>query len=280
MLYLIATPIGNLADFSQHAISVLRACDLILCEDTRHSRTLLQHHRIDRPLLAFHQFNEKSMEERVLRQLKEGRSIALISDAGTPLISDPGHALVRACIENDLPFTAIPGPCSIIQALVLSGFDSEHFQFIGFLPRKQNALESILRRALFYQGTTIAFESPERLCETLEVVVRIDPQRRVALARELTKMHEECVRATASEILNHFQTHPPRGEFVILIEKGKPPEMKMELEELVKLLQELHGLSLKEAITATAKLSDLPKKTVYQFIHHSSELGSKSNENE
>jgi 16S rRNA (cytidine1402-2'-O)-methyltransferase len=268
VLYIIATPIGHLADISQRALDILRKCDLILCEDTRHSQILLRHYQIEKPLLAFHAFNEKKRQEGILQELAEGRQIALISDAGTPLISDPGQALVQECIKKGLPLTAIPGPCSPILALLLSGFSAERFQFIGFLPREKGPLQEALRRALFYGGTTIAFESPERLVATLERIELLDSKRLLAVARELTKTYEECRRGTAAELLAHYRLQAPRGEIILLIQEGKAPEEEVKVEELVTLLQELHGLSLKEAIKAAAKFKNLPKSDVYRTIHH------------
>jgi 16S rRNA (cytidine1402-2'-O)-methyltransferase len=265
MLFIVATPIGNLADLSERALSTLRTCDLILCEDTRHSSILLRHYAIQKPLFSYHRFNEQKVEAHIIEQLKEGRSIALISDAGTPLISDPGHALVQACLREGLSVTAIPGPCSLIHALLLSGFDTEHFQFIGFLPRKQSALQKALRHALLYRGTTIAFESPERLIATLEAIASLDPGRRVAVARELTKIHEECHRGSVQELLEQFRVRAPRGEMILLIEASGTPAVEMELEELVHLLQELHGFSFKDALKTAAKFLVLPTKNKYKY---------------
>jgi len=266
-LYIVSTPIGNLADISQRALETLRTCDLILCEDTRHSLILLRHYGIEKKLLSFHQFNEKKKEEELLQELEQGRPIALISDAGTPLISDPGHSLVRACIEHGIAFTAIPGPCSPIQALVLSGFDAGQFQFIGFLPRETNALRQALRRALFYLGTTIAFESPQRILATLSALHETAPDRELAIARELTKTFEECLRGTAAQLIAHFQNHEPRGEIILLIREGPSPEEEIGVEELVKLLQEQLAVSLKDSIKMAAKLKKMPKSDVYRQIH-------------
>lgn len=265
MLYLVSTPIGNLEDISKRALSVLEAADLILCEDTRRSSILLQRYEIKKPLIPFHKFNEKGAEARVLDDLRAGKQVALVSDAGTPCINDPGQALVQACIEEGIPFTAIPGPCSLIQALVLSGFDTTKFQFVGFLPRKgQEALRSLLS----YPGTSIGFESPERLVETLKSLGELAPERRVAVAREMTKTFEECRRGKALEVAAHYEQKPPKGEIVIVVEGGKLPEEELPLDELLTLLQELHGLSLKEAIKLAAKLKNLPKSAVYKQAHH------------
>ena len=267
MLYFIATPIGNLEDVSKRALDTLQASDLVLCEDTRHSRILLQRHGIEKTLLSFHQFNEKERESRILAELREGKTLSVLTDAGTPLISDPGLPLVQACIREGIPFTAIPGPCSPILALALSGFETDRFQFVGFLPRETGPLKKCLLPLFFYCGTSIAFESPERLLATLKAIESLAPERELAVARDLTKKFEECRRGTASELLSHFQAHEPRGEIVLLIRQGVPPETEIGVIEMVELLQELHGLSTKEAIQAAAKLKDLPKSEVYRIVH-------------
>lgn len=267
MLYFIATPIGNLDDISGRALQTLKTSDLILCEDTRHSQILLQRYGIEKPLLSFHQFNEREREERVLAHLREGQTLSVLTDAGTPLISDPGLPLVQACIREGLPFSAIPGPCSPILALALSGFETDRFQFVGFLPRESGPLKELLRSLFFYRGTSIAFESPQRLLATLAIISAIAPDRELAVARELTKKFEECRRGTASVLLQHFQSREPRGEIILLIRMGPPPEIEIGVIELVELLKELHGLSTKEAIQAAAKLKDLPKSEVYRAVH-------------
>ena len=162
LLYIVTTPIGHLEDISYRAIKILQECDAILCEDTRHSSTLLNRYNIKKPLIAYHKFNEASILTKTLQDLQAGQNLVLISDAGTPCINDPGGRLTAACVENRIPFTAIPGPCSIIQALVLSAFPLDQFQFIGFLPKKP---KKIVRQILFYPGCTVAFESPERFIQ-------------------------------------------------------------------------------------------------------------------
>lgn len=265
MLFIIATPIGHLEDISRRALECLQSCDAILCEDTRRSSILLNRYEIQKKLISYHKFKEKEALNWILNDLEAGRNFALISDAGTPCINDPGQILVAACIEKKLPFTVIPGPCSLINALLLSGFDTTRFQFIGFLPRKPDLL---LKQSLCYPGTTIAFESPERLIDTLQVIETIDPIRRLAIAREMTKTFEECRRGSATELIAHFTTHPPRGEIVLAIAEGKVPEEEIPIEELVQMLQELHGLPLKEAIKQAARMKNLPKSAVYRQIHH------------
>jgi 16S rRNA (cytidine1402-2'-O)-methyltransferase len=266
MLYLVATPIGNLADISFRAVETLKRCTYILCEDTRHSRILLERYEIQTPLKSFHRFNEASVEDAVIADLRAGKSIALISDAGTPLISDPGHALVARCRKEEIQVTAIPGACAAIQALVLSGLSAEQFQCIGFLPKKEKERHVALAHALLYAGVTIAYESPHRIEETLLEMQKMAPERKLSIGRELTKMHEEMLEGTAHELLEHFKKHPPRGECVLLISS---PEKKIVLEhlslqELVEMFQKDLHLSKMEAIKMAAHLRDLPKREVYK----------------
>jgi 16S rRNA (cytidine1402-2'-O)-methyltransferase len=265
MLYLIATPIGNLGDLTYRAVEILKTCDLILCEDTRHSAVLLAHYEIRKPLKSYHQFNESEREEQILGELRNGKTIALISDAGTPGICDPGEQLVKRCIEENLPFTALPGPCAIITALTLSGMDTLPFQFIGFLPKKTSEIRKALQEALLYPGTTICYETPHRITETLEILKELAPTRKVAIARELTKKFEECLRGTPEELLPHTF----KGEIVLLIEKSTKELdfSELSLEEHVKALEESYGLTRMEAIKMVASLRKLPKKTVYNSLH-------------
>ncbi len=251
-------------------MNVLNTCDYILCEDTRHSRTLLQHYEIQIPLKSFHKFNQTQKEELVIEDLKAGKTLALISDAGTPLISDPGYELVVRCRQENLPVSAIPGACALIQALTLSGFPSIPFQFIGFLPKKNQELHSLLSEILRYPGTTVTYETPHRIEATLNLLHSLAPTRPLCLARELTKHYEECVVGTPQELLEKFQKHPPRGEMVLLISPNteSPLYEGLPLEELVeKLCQEFH-LTKQEAIKQAAKLRGLSKREVYnKFLH-------------
>lgn len=260
MLFVISTPIGNLGDISKRALETLESCDAILCEDTRRSSILLERYGIKKKLISYHKFKEQSSLDRIIEELESGKKLGLVSDAGTPCINDPGQILVEACRKKGIAVNAIPGACSIIQALVLSAFDTSRFQFLGFLPRKP---EAVLRQALAYPGTTVAFESPERLVETLEL---IDGERVVAVAREMTKTYEECRTGKAKELLEHFKANPPRGEIVLMISEGEVPD-DLSLEELVEMLQDLHGLSLKEAIKQAARFKDVPKRDVYKKFH-------------
>jgi len=219
MLYLIATPIGNLADFSYRAISVIQSCDYLLCEDTRRSRILLNHYALDKPLRSYHRFNEEKKKADILEDLRNGKTVGLLSDAGTPSIADPGLRLVMACREQKLPVIPIPGSCAAIVALVGSGLDTERFQFVGFLPKKRGELKKLLADALLYPGTTICYESPFRLKEALKVLEALDPERRVVIARELTKKFEEFIEGTPVFLRERWKEKPPKGEIVILISR-------------------------------------------------------------
>lgn len=264
LLFVVATPIGNLDDFSQRGIKTLQECDAILCEDTRRSSILLNHYGIKKPLISYHKFKEISSQEKILEDLEAGKNLAIISDAGTPCINDPGQKLIESCGARGIPFTAIPGACSLIQALVLSGFETDRFQFIGFLPKKTDAF---LRQILFYPGTTIAFEGPSRLIDTLETLHKLDPARKVAVAREMTKTFEECIRGTPEMLLAHFNKKVVRGEIVLIIAKGTSSQEDLPVEELVEMLQEFHGLSLRDAIKQAARLKNVPKSSVYKKFH-------------
>lgn len=275
MLYLVATPIGNLQDITYRAIETLKICDYILCEDTRHSRLLLNHYDIHKPLKSYHKFNEASQAEPILADLKMGKQIALISDAGTPGISDPGADLVRQCIENQIPLTAIPGPCAAIQALSCSGLPTDRFQFWGFLPRKENELKRDWQQILTYPGTSICYESPKRLLDILRLVETMDPSRQLVVARELTKKFEEICRGSATSLLKYWEekTHVLKGEIVLLV---APPstgaEKEWELlspEEHVQYMQDTYGISRHEAIKMVAELRKVPKRQIYNQVNRS-----------
>ncbi|MEK0445588.1 MAG: Ribosomal small subunit methyltransferase [Verrucomicrobiota bacterium] len=217
MLSLVATPIGNLGDLSQRAIETLRSADLIAAEDTRHSGNLLRHLGIQKPLVSYHAHNEARRTAELIESLEAGRHIALVTDAGMPGISDPGHRLLRQCIERGLPYTVIPGASAVLTALIGSGFDAERFFFGGFLPVKSGQREREITAAAARQETTLFFESPYRLVKTLEVAARLIPERRICVARELTKQFEEYRKGLASELLAHYTAHPPKGEIVLVI---------------------------------------------------------------
>jgi 16S rRNA (cytidine1402-2'-O)-methyltransferase len=217
MLYIVATPIGNLGDITLRALDVLKDVDVVAAEDTRHSGLLLKHVGIQKPFVSYHEHNEAARTVELIERLARGENIALITDAGTPGLSDPGLRLIRECIKRQLPFTIVPGPSSILTALLGSGFSTEKFSFRGFLPVKSGQRERELRGAAERDETTIFFESPYRLMKTLAACLDIMPERQLCVARELTKRFEEFRRGTAAELLAHYQAHRPRGEIVLMV---------------------------------------------------------------
>ena len=267
MLYLVATPIGNLQDFSFRALDILKNCDYILCEDTRHSSILLQEYDIKKPLKSFHMFNEKSQEDRIIEDLKEGKTLALISDAGTPGICDPGEALVRRCQKEGLEVRGIPGPCAWTLALSLSSMNKEKVQFLGFIPKKEKELKKKLVEILTYSGTSIFYDTPHQILDTLESFMQWDQERQICIMRELTKKFEEHLEGTAKTLLLHFQKEKPRGEMVVLVEGRHETYDLLSPKEHVQLLQKTYDLSLSDAIKACAELRDVPKRTIYNELH-------------
>jgi 16S rRNA (cytidine1402-2'-O)-methyltransferase len=217
MLYVVATPIGNLGDITLRALEVLKTVDLVAAEDTRHSGMLMKHFGIKKPFISYHEHNEAKRTAELVQRLAAGENVALITDAGTPGLSDPGMRLVRECIQRELLFTIIPGQSSILTALVGSGFSTEKFSFRGFLPVKTGQRERELRAAAESGETAVFFESPYRLTKTLATCVDIVPDRQLCVARELTKKFEEFRRGTAGELLAHYEAHPPKGEIVLVV---------------------------------------------------------------
>ncbi|MGB2403028.1 MAG: 16S rRNA (cytidine(1402)-2'-O)-methyltransferase [Akkermansiaceae bacterium] len=218
MISFVPTPIGNRADITLRALDVLKNADLIACEDTRHSRPLLQHHDIDRPLISLHDHNEAQRIDELISRAKQGLHIAAISDAGMPLISDPGYRLLQACIDEDVAYTVLPGPSAVLTALAGSGLPSHSFRFDGFLPVKKGKRRKILEDAVQSDTTAIFFESPHRIISSIEILADISPNVRVCVARELSKKFETYHRDTAANLLSQFNERKPKGEIVILID--------------------------------------------------------------
>ena len=222
MLYVIGTPIGNLNDITLRALEALKAADVVAAEDTRHSGNLLRHFEIRKPLVSYHQHNEAMRTAELSERLASGESVALITDAGMPGLSDPGARLIRACIEKGLPYTIIPGVSAILTALVGSGFPLDRFYFQGFLPVKSGGRERDLRAAAEREETSVFFESPYRINKTLAACAELMPEREVCVARELTKKFEEFRRGTPAELLAHYEAHPAKGEITFLVSgKGR-----------------------------------------------------------
>ena len=220
MLYVVATPIGNLGDITLRAIETLKSVDVVAAEDTRRSGMLLKHLGIKKPFISYHEHNEATRTAELVERLARGENVALITDAGTPALSDPGLRLIRECIKREVPFTIIPGPSSILTALVGSGFSTHKFSFRGFLPVRSGKRERELRAAAESEATVIFFESPYRLTKTLAACVDIMSDRQLCVARELTKKFEEFRSGTANELLAHYQLHPPKGEIVLVISES------------------------------------------------------------
>ena len=220
-LLVCATPIGNLDDVTPRVLRALAEADLVACEDTRRTQILLRRHDIRaKRLLAFHEHNERRRSPELLEQLRAGALVALVSDAGMPVISDPGFLLVRACRAEDITVEVLPGPSAVPTALVASGLPASRWSFVGFLPRKRAPRERLLRDVA---DTLVAFESPHRLSATLDLLEQIDPDRPAAVCRELTKLHEEVTHGTAAELARRFRANPPKGEIVLVV---APPTSK------------------------------------------------------
>lgn len=265
MLYVVSTPIGNLKDISFRALDVLKKCDYILCEDTRRSQILLNHYLIKKPLKSFHRFNERKKLDNILEDLASGKNVALISDAGTPAISDPGLQLISECRQKNIPRTMIPGACALIIALGLSGFSSTIFQFLGFVPKKEKEKSLIFKTALEYKGTSIFYETPHQIQNTLSHLQKLDHTRFLCIIREATKLHEESLFGEAGVLLEHFQSYPPRGEIVLLISENLQERcLTGNMISHINILQEELHLSRSEAVKIIAKLHQIPKRKIYQ----------------
>ncbi len=264
-LYIVATPIGNLGDITLRAIDTLKNVDLVACEDTRVSKILFDKYGIKTQRISVHNYNEEGKIDFIKNKLTEGLSIALVSDAGTPLISDPGYKLVNALTKDGFYVTTIPGPSSTISALTLSSLPTNKFMFIGFVPTKTNEKTGFFEEIKQIQSTIIFFESPQRLVSTLETINKVLPEREVVITREITKIYEEVKRGTSEELILYFKSTPPKGEIVGLI--SPPQEIKSitdeKIEKMLKIL--LKNLSLKDASEFISSMFDISKKEVYNL---------------
>ncbi|MFA7381540.1 MAG: 16S rRNA (cytidine(1402)-2'-O)-methyltransferase [Bacteroidia bacterium] len=221
-LYIVPTPIGNLEDITLRALRILKEVDIILAEDTRTSGNLLKHFEIDNKLMSYHQHNEHGVLPKMISLLQEGKNLALVTDAGTPGISDPGYLLIRECVRHNLPIEPLPGATAFVPALLKSGFPCDEFVYIGFLPQKKGR-QTAVQKIAEDERTTVMYESPHRLIKLLEQLLEFcDAERKISISRELTKKFEETINGTVTEVLQHFLQHEPRGEFVVVVEgKGK-----------------------------------------------------------
>ena len=266
-LYLVATPIGNLEDITLRALKTLKEVDIIAAEDTRHTLQLLNHFEISKPLISYHRHNEEVKTKELINLLLEGKNIALVSDAGTPVISDPGEEVVKTAIKNNIEIIPIPGACALITALISSGIDSKEFTFIGFLPLNKKLRKEKLEEIEKSTKTLILYEAPHKIKATLEDLSKITEERQIVLARELTKIHEEFIKGTAKELQEKLENI--KGEFVIVIEANKNEQNNekeilnnLTLEEHYKIYEE-QGLDKKEIIKKIAKDRNVPKNEIY-----------------
>jgi 16S rRNA (cytidine1402-2'-O)-methyltransferase len=255
-LYLVSTPIGNLGDLSHRAVEVLRAAEVILAEDTRRSAVLLRHYGVEGRLISAHEHNEAARSRLVVELLGEGKDVALVTDAGTPLLSDPGARLVRSAVEAGYPVVPVPGASALLAALVVSGLSADRFTFYGFLPRKGGDRESLLSEIARSRYTSVVYESPHRVEALLrDLQDEAGPERRVVVARELTKLHEEVYRATLGEAVERFAERSVRGEIVVLLEGN--PEVEAEPEEAQAAARTLAEALLAQGLPASAVAKEL-----------------------
>jgi 16S rRNA (cytidine1402-2'-O)-methyltransferase len=257
------TPIGNLEDVTLRVLTALRQADVVACEDTRHSRVLLARHGISTPTVSLHEHNERARAAELVERIRGGAVVALVSDAGTPLVSDPGFELVRGCLEAGLALEVLPGPSAVPTALVASGLPAERWSFVGFLPRARGELQALLAGAT---ETLVAFESPRRLAATLALLAAQDPARPVAVCRELTKLHEEVRRGSAAELASHYRETPARGEVVLVC--GAAVAERVSLQAALAALRDLidAGARARPAAAAVARLTGLRANELYREI--------------
>jgi len=268
-LFVVATPIGNLADMTYRAVETLKSVHVIAAEDTRNSRKLLQHYGIKTPMIAVHEHNEEAMIQTLLARLESGEDVALISDAGTPLISDPGYRLVRGLHTKAINIVPIPGCSSVLTALCGAGLPTDHFRFAGFLPRRGKARQTELNRIAGADETIILLESPRRLLATLEdLQTCIEPERELVVARELTKLHEQFIRGEVDKLAAHFKQHSPRGEIVLLIGPASDKTVELTDQQIIDCLAEpaIQALPPSARAKAVAHTLSINKSRVYALI--------------
>lgn len=275
-LYIVPTPIGNLKDVSFRVLEILQEADRIACEDTRVTAKLLNRYEIKKPLLSYREHNEMEVSEEILRLVEAGETIALVSDAGMPGISDPGEVIIKKAVERGIAFYVLPGPSALMNALVASGLSTRRFTYLGFLDKTRKKKREELEEFVGREETLILYEAPHRILDTLEAVREVFGERQICLSRELTKLYEEHLRGTVSEVLQHYEEKTPKGEFVLVI-AGKTKEEKQKerqdqfahltiQEHLLQYIEE--GYSKKDAVKRVAEERSLPKKEVYRESLH------------
>jgi 16S rRNA (cytidine1402-2'-O)-methyltransferase len=269
-LYLVATPIGNLEDITLRALRVLKEADLIACEDTRQTQKLLQHYAIHKELVSYHAHNELTRAPELVIQLEEGAQVALVSDAGTPVVSDPGHRLVAQCLRHHIPVVPVPGPSAFVAALAASGLPAEEFLFVGFLPSRAGARRKKLEALKSEPRALVLYEAPHRLAETLLDAAEILGSRHAVVAREVTKIHEEFLRGSLAELRDAARQRTPRGEITLLIgpatEGDRPAVSVVSLKQRVEQLEAEAGLDRKAALKQAARERGLAKREAYKQL--------------
>ncbi len=270
-LYICATPIGNLGDITLRVLDTLKAVDLVAAEDTRHTLKLLNHFDIKKPLISYFEHNKQYKGTVIINELKAGKNVALVSDAGTPVISDPGEQLVKECIENGIEVESLPGPCAAVTAITLCGLDSKRFMFYGFLSHKKQDKIKELEEIKNIKYTLVFYEAPHKLLTTLECIKEVFGNRDIAILRELTKIHNEALRMTVSDAISYYEEKEPKGEFVLCVSgaDGEDEELdlfsSMTLEEHIDYYVE-RGFNKKEAVKKCAEDRNLPKREVYNLV--------------
>jgi 16S rRNA (cytidine1402-2'-O)-methyltransferase len=271
-LYLVGTPIGNLEDITLRAMRILKEADQIACEDTRHTQKLLTHYDIHKPLVSYHEHNELTRAPELVMAMEQGAKIALVSDAGMPLVSDPGHRLVTLCLRHKIPVVPIPGPSALLASLSASGMPTEEFLFVGFLPARSGERRRVLERLRIEERTIILYEAPHRVEECVADVLEILGDRPACLAREVTKVHEEFVRGKLSEIRSAIEERPPRGEITLILgppdaaEGHAQADSAQSLAARVEELMHQAKLDRKEALKLAAKERGLTRRAAYNQI--------------
>jgi len=269
VLYIVSSPIGNLSDCSERAVLTLQQADRIYCEDTRHSKPWLDRLGVSAKLLSLHQHNEQSRVDEIIRCLQEGQRVALVSDAGVPGICDPGQVIVSAARTAGLPLTVIPGPCAFITAWSLLGWDLP-LQFIGFMPRESAESAATILQALEYRGTTLCYESPKRVLKTIQSIAQLAPDRRCAIARELTKLHEELIELPAQQLADKLEKEPIRGELVLAIAPATSQAATLlhdlSVPQRVELIQNIFKCDRSSAMKLVAQLCGQTKREIYRAL--------------
>jgi 16S rRNA (cytidine1402-2'-O)-methyltransferase len=271
-LYLVGTPIGNLGDITFRAVRILKEADQIACEDTRHSLKLLNHYNIEKPLVSYHEHNEMTRAPELVLAMEQGAKVALVSDAGMPLVSDPGYRLVTLCLRHKIPVIPVPGPSALLAALSASGLPNEEFLFAGFLPARSGERKRAIERLRIEDRTIILYESPHRIEETVAEAREILGDRPACLAREVTKLHEEFRRGTLSEISASLQQHPARGEITLLIAASDAADSRSagacstSLVERVEELMQQAKLDRKDALKLAAKERGITRRAAYDQL--------------